>query len=564
MNDKQQSDKQMLIDAQGKGILANLKVFGKLSGPGWLQSAITLGGGSLASALFLGVIGGVEFLWVQLVAMAMGVIMLSAISYVTLSTEKSPFKSMREGINPVLAWGWLLASLMANMIWVLPQYSLAYSAMTQNLFPSIPNPESSSTKMMITMVIFAFSAFITMCYGKQGKGMKIYENILKLTVAAIVLCFMIVAGKLIAAGNVGFGEILRGFIPNFKKLFQPASEIQAVINQISDPIAREFWTQNVIQTQRDIMVSAAATAVGINMTFLLPFSMLNKGWGKKHRGLAIFDLSTGMVIPYVLATSCVAIAAAVTFHAKPFEGLTQQKDGIVQIVAGHKQAPKIQASLDKRTQLVQSEIDNDEILLASMLVKRDTKEFPKALEVAVGPKMAHIIFGFGVLAMALSTISMLMLISGFVVCEMFGLEHGGKAHKRGTFLATTGVLWPFIWGSGSGTYLAIITSTFGYILLPVAFLAFFMMMNSKKVLGEDMPRGKKRVIWNVLTGTSLFITGIAAGHTAWNKTMTIGENSIAFGKYFLIFFIVLIIVGQFYIMNKHKKEALLEGEPAND
>ena len=40
--------------------------------------------------------------------------------------------------------------------------------------------------------------------------------------------------------------------------------------------------------------------------------MLNKGWGKKHRGLAIFDLSTGMVIPYVLATSCVAIAAAET------------------------------------------------------------------------------------------------------------------------------------------------------------------------------------------------------------------------------------------------------------
>ncbi|WDE95531.1 divalent metal cation transporter [Lentisphaera profundi] len=559
MSDKVSKEVQMLDDAHAAGTGAVVKTYMKLSGPGWLQSAITLGGGSLASALFLGVIGGVEFLWVQLVAMAMGVIMLSAISYVTLSTEKSPFKSMKDNINPVLAWGWLLASLMANMIWVLPQYSLAYSAMTQNLFPSIPNPESMTTKLIITAIIFAFSAFITMCYGKQGKGMKIYENLLKITVAAIVLCFMIVAGKLIAAGNVGFGEILKGFIPNFNKLFKPASEIQAVINQIADPAARAFWTQNVVQTQRDIMVSAAATAVGINMTFLLPFSMLNKGWGKKHRGLAIFDLSTGMVIPYVLATSCVAIAAAVTFHAKPFEGLTLQKDGIVQIVEGHKQAPKIQAALEKRTKLVKTEIDNDEILLASMLVKRDTKEFPKALEVAVGPKMAHIIFGFGVLAMALSTISMLMLISGFVVCEMFGFEHGGKAHKRGTLLATTGVLWPFIWGTGSGTYLAIITSTFGYILLPVAFLAFFMMMNSKKVLGENIPKGNKRVIWNVLTGLSLVITGVAAGHTAWNKTMTVGDTSIAFGKYFLIIFIILVIIGQIYIMNKHKKEALAKG-----
>ncbi|HAQ71510.1 MAG TPA: hypothetical protein DCR48_11105 [Flavobacteriales bacterium] len=564
MSDKINTEVQMLDEAHAAGKGATLKTYMKLSGPGWLQSAITLGGGSLASALFLGVIGGVEFLWVQLIAMAMGVIMLSAISYITLSTEKSPFKAMKENINPVLAWGWLLASLMANMIWVLPQYSLAYSAMTQNLFPSIPNPDSTGTKLLITAVIFAFSAFITMCYGKQGKGMKIYENVLKLIVAAIVLCFMIVAGKLIAAGNIGFGEILKGFIPNIKKLFEPASEIQLVIDQIADPAAREFWTQNVVKTQRDIMVSAAATAVGINMTFLLPFSMLNKGWGKKHRGLAIFDLSTGMVIPYVLATSCVAIAAAVTFHAKPFEGLTENKAGLVQLVEGHKQAPKVQAILEKRNAGVEATIDNDEVLLASMLVKRDTKEFPKALEVAVGPKMAHIIFGFGVLAMALSTISMLMLICGFVVCEMFNLEHGGSAHRKGTFLATTGVLWPFIWGSGSGTYLAIVTSTFGYILLPVAFLAFFMMMNSKKVLGENIPKGKNRIIWNSLTGVSLLITGVAAGHTAWHKKMNIGGDDVAFGKYFLIFFIILVVAGQFYTMSKHRKEAAIEGAPASE
>ena len=58
----------------------------RLSGPGWLQSAITLGGGSLIGALFLGVLGGTNLIWLQLVAIIMGVVMLSAISYVTLST----------------------------------------------------------------------------------------------------------------------------------------------------------------------------------------------------------------------------------------------------------------------------------------------------------------------------------------------------------------------------------------------------------------------------------------------------------------------------------------------
>ena len=93
--DKVNTEKDLLVAAKAKGGLATLKTYMKLSGPGWLQSAITLGGGSLSGALFLGVIGGYEFLWVQVMAMVMGVIMLSAISYVTLSTGESPFKSLK-------------------------------------------------------------------------------------------------------------------------------------------------------------------------------------------------------------------------------------------------------------------------------------------------------------------------------------------------------------------------------------------------------------------------------------------------------------------------------------
>ena len=69
------------------------------------------------------------------------------------------------------------------------------------------------------------------------------------------------------------------------------------------------------------MIAAAATAVGINMTFLLPYSMLARGWDKPFRGLARFDLSTGMAIPYILVTTCVVIAAAASFHGKIDEQL---------------------------------------------------------------------------------------------------------------------------------------------------------------------------------------------------------------------------------------------------
>ncbi|MCH2124561.1 MAG: hypothetical protein MK165_07210, partial [Pirellulaceae bacterium] len=88
---KVDADRELLATAQAEGRGATLTAFVRLSGPGWLQSAITLGGGSLSSALFLGVLGGTEMLWLQLVAIIMGVVMLSAISYVTLSTGERPF-----------------------------------------------------------------------------------------------------------------------------------------------------------------------------------------------------------------------------------------------------------------------------------------------------------------------------------------------------------------------------------------------------------------------------------------------------------------------------------------
>ena len=56
----------------------DLLTYSKLSGPGWLQSAITLGGGSLAGSLYLGVLGGPSLLWLQPLAMLLGVVMLAA------------------------------------------------------------------------------------------------------------------------------------------------------------------------------------------------------------------------------------------------------------------------------------------------------------------------------------------------------------------------------------------------------------------------------------------------------------------------------------------------------
>ena len=84
----------------------------------------------------------------------MGVIMLTAISYVTLSTGERPFRAINKHINPVLGWGWLIATCMANMIWCMPQYSVSFAALQKNLLPNAL-PDTPSTKLALSAVLFA-------------------------------------------------------------------------------------------------------------------------------------------------------------------------------------------------------------------------------------------------------------------------------------------------------------------------------------------------------------------------------------------------------------------------
>lgn len=542
--------------AKSQGTIATIKTYLSLSGPGWLQSAITLGGGSLAGALFLGVVGGYSMLWVQMCALFMGVIMLAAISYVSLSTEESVFQGMRKHINPVLAWGWILATLAANMVWSLPQFSLAYGALTENIAPVLfKNADSLATKFGVSFAFLAVVTAVTFLYGSKGIGIRIYETILKVIVGVIVFSFIGVTIKLALVGDgLPIGKILLGFIPNPSLIFNPSQGYQEFLDTISNPEAKAFWTDVVLQKQRDVIVAAASAAVGINMTFLLPFSMRAKGWGKSHRGLAIFDLSTGMVIPFLIATACIVIASGSLFHAQPYDGVLIEKNGSITMTSDPSLAPQtsqIQAMIEQRSthaSLDEAPMESSELKIAAMLLNRSNMQFATALEPLVGPTMAHVVFGLGVVAMALSSISILMLISGFVVCEMFNFPHGGIQHKLGTLAAATGVLWPFLWSGPSRAYLAVPASVFGYTLLPVAFLAFFLMMNSTKLLGESCPRGRNRIVWNLLMGISLIITGTASVSTAWSRS--IGDFPL--GKVFLIGFGAAIIAGHFYL--KHKKK----------
>jgi Mn2+/Fe2+ NRAMP family transporter len=520
-----QDEKAMLRALATKPWPARIGGYLKLSGPGWLQSALTLGGGSLTGSLYLGVLAGFGLLWLQPFAMILGIFSLAAIGYVTLTTGERPFRSINRHINPALGWLWLIASMAANMIWALPQYSLATAVIQQNLMPSAFGASGPlgdfNAKLLIVAILFVFSTAITWSYGSGHWGVRLYERILKVIVAAIVACFLGVVIKMAASSEgLDWGSLLRGFIPDFSTLFTPAASFRPMLDSL-DASVRTYWSDLIIAKQRDVLMTAFATAVGINMTFLLPYSMLGRGWGREHRGLAIFDLCTGMFIPFFLATTCVVVAAAARFHGVPQPGLVvASTDGET---ATSKQKEEYDGLLKNRP-AGSPEASEPERQLAAMLVTRDAQALAGSLDRLLGRQVAHVVFGLGVLGMALSTITLLMLVAGFVTCEVLDVPPTGWPLRLGSLFAATGVLGPFVFTGDAAFWLAVPMSILALTLLPIAYLTFLLMMNSERMLGASRPRGGKRLAINVVLGIS---TAIAFFASAWAIVAKIGFAGLA-------------------------------------
>lgn len=546
-----------LIDkANASSLPKKLAIWTSLSGPGWLQGAITLGGGSLAGSLYLGVLMGFGFMWLQPLAMILGVVMLSAISYVVLSTQRKPLDLIRDHVSPALAWAWLLATMLANIVWSLPQYALGTASIQQNLIPSLG---STSMTMPVAVGLFLVAYAVVWSYNSGSRGIRIFEWVLKILVGLVVLSFFGVVGAMTANGLLPWGEIFKGFIPQPASLFEPAASLQPAIEATGSMAS--WWSGKISAMQKDILITAFATAVGINMTFLLPYSMLRKNWKPKHRGLAIYDLGIGLIIPFVAATGCVVIAAASQFHGRP-------DDVLAKVATGHgKEAADFHRILDERIAAEDAQrfaalktepsalasaraaVPEADRRLAAMLAGRDNLALAQTLQPLVGERVSQTLFGLGVVGMAVSTIIMLMVINGIAVCEMLGKDSAGMTFRLGALLPAIGMLGPFYWASAAPA-LATPTSVLCGAVLPIAYLTFLLLMNSPAALGDAMPRGMTRWVWNA---SMLAATLVAGFGSAWGM---IGKTAfgLPIGNYAIAALIALALVGLISFVRKNPKQ----------
>lgn len=438
-----------LRDLKHKGVWARTKWYFSKSGPGWMQSAMTLGGGSAMASLFSGACVKYQLLWVQPIAMLIGVIMLSALAHQTMCRGERPFYAMKKYVSPIVAWAWAICTLVATMIWHFPQYSLA-SGMTLDLvqaFGGFQLEEGSSAQTFallgIAVVVLCLACRIVWNYNSGSKGIKIFENIIKGIVWFIIFSFVIVVVVCSFSGDgIDWSAVGRGFLP-----FSMDGGFH--LNIPND-------TQGI-----QIFIASLSAAVGINMTFLFGYSFLKKGWTREYSGLAKFDMITGMLIPYTIATSLMIIAAGATITLEPGESSISP------------------------------------IKAASML------------EAAGLPALvSRLIFGLGIIGMSINAIILHMVVCGFAICEIFKLPEEGWKYKLATLVPVPGILGAILW-SKMGTWIAIPTSAIALILLPVAYIGFFLLNNSEKYMSSDMVRGSKRFWWNTGMIAAIVITLIS-------------------------------------------------------
>lgn len=493
----------------GKPLLPRAAGYVKRTGPGLLQSAMTLGAGSATASVVAGASFGYKLLWVQPVAMFLGVMMLAALGNVVLTTGERPYRAFGREMSYVLVFLWALGTIVASVIWHFPQYGLAAGAIrdlgkmaqvesevqlvklpdgsyatpadeptlalvrgeleeganarvrtgvAQEAWEELklqaaadadkPEAEPKSERLsfftpkglmlgwLVGGLILCINMFTVFSYGSSTRGIKLYEWFLRTVIGLIIVMFAIVVASKI--GQIDWSELGKGLIGWYG------------IPGYDNP---EHVT---------LVLGMLGAAVGINMTFLYPYSLLAKGWGKHHKTLARWDLGMSMFLPFALVTSLVIVAMATT---GVYKGEDLLREGLRPVEAA------------------------------------------ASLHGVLGERAGRIVFDLGLIAMCCSAISTHMVVCGFTFCEMLGLEYTKLRFRLFALTPAVGILGvvtklPF--------WFPVAASAVCFAMLPIAYLCFLIMNNKRSYIGAAVGRGAKRVVFNLLLVLALAAATVGA------------------------------------------------------
>jgi Mn2+/Fe2+ NRAMP family transporter len=156
------------------------------SGPGWVQSALTLGAGTAGSTILAASLYGYKLMWVNPLAMALGVVMFAAIGHQALVTGARPYDVFRKKLHPALAILWGSSVLLASIVWQFPQYSLGTAVFRDILAVA----GIRAGRAPIAAVLLAGATAVCWSYGRGSRrGVRNFEKALKYLLYAMIVAF---------------------------------------------------------------------------------------------------------------------------------------------------------------------------------------------------------------------------------------------------------------------------------------------------------------------------------------------------------------------------------------
>ncbi len=441
----------------------------KRTGPGLLQSAMTLGAGSATASVIAGASFGYKLLWVQPLAMFFGVMMLAALSNVVLTRGERPYRSFGKEIWKPIVFLWALGTILSSIIWHFPQYALIAGA-GRDLFATlgadiaVPQGElapawiqslaaalaplgfkiNTSINTLGYVVSFGLGAFILIMniivvfnYGKGSTGVKVYERFLRTMIALVIFFFLLVC--VLNIGKIQWGELFKGFFGFYG------------FPKNADGVVE---TNTVLQ-----VLGMLGASVGINMTFLYPYSLLAKGWGEEHKKLARWDLGMTMFLPFTIVTSLIIVAMTVT---GVYTGADVVNTAMTPINAAH---------------------------------------------AFKGIPYGNVIFYLGLIGMCGGAVSVHMVACGFTMCEMLGLDMTQKRFRLFALTPCIGYLGVVV---SLPLWFPIVASAVCFTMLPIAYFIFIYLNNKRSYIGDAVGKGWKRAVFNVILVAALIFACIGS------------------------------------------------------
>ncbi|MDR1484891.1 MAG: divalent metal cation transporter [Planctomycetaceae bacterium] len=494
VDQKQSHEIELLNDIARRPFFSRAFGYVKLTGPGLLQGAMTLGAGSAAASVVAGASFGYKLLWVQPIAMFLGVMMFAAVSNIVLTRKSErPYwgfmREMKSIWSPlvIVVFLWAFGTVLSSVIWHFPQYALAAGATRSVVQQFVPGVELSKTveveqrawfgfgqvkiekvtqytplgyvvSIIAGVVILFVNIIVVFNYGRGGIGIRVYEWFLRCMMGLVFLTFFLVV--VLNFHKIQWLEILRGFtgyygIPYNENPVEYAKTITVVLGMLG-------------------------AAVGINMTFLYPYSLLKKGWGEEHKALAKWDLGMTLFLPFTVVTSLIMLGMTVS-------GVYACED-----------------------------------------IVKDTIDPLKAAEALesggwISKELATVIFCGGLFGMTFGAISAHMTCCGFTLCEMFGLEQTTWRFRLFALTPSIGVFGvvfklPF--------WFPVVASAVCLTMLPVAYLLFIILNNRRSYIGDAVGKGTKRWIFNAILIVALIMAIVGASIKIKTSVITPVKNVV--------------------------------------